>query len=71
MRESANEEVGMREKESKSERKSKRERERENERARERKKKERKRQTGIYKKSVEKNFYFIRNVIVCECACVD
>lgn len=68
MRESANEEVGMRERESESES----ERERENERARGRKKK-RKKETNrdLQQKSVEKNFYFIRNVIVCECACVD
>lgn len=66
MRESANEEVGMRERESESER------ERENERARGRKKKKKERdKPGFTKKSVEKNFYFIRNVIVCECACVD
>lgn len=63
MRESANEEVGMRERES----------ERERERESERKKKKRKKETNrdLQKKSVEKNFYFIRNVIVCECACVD
>lgn len=68
MRESANEEVGMRERESESE--SERERERTREREEEKKKKERDK-PGFTKKSVEKNFYFIRNVIVCECACVD
>lgn len=67
MRESANEEVSMRERESESES----ERERENERARGRKKKKERDKPGFTKKSVEKNFYFIRNVIVCECACVD